>query len=118
MLNLIEKVYAATADATTKTLDDLHVPGSTVTDKTSLSLGSVTQTVIYVTSWIMNLIGYVAAIYFLYGTILYIISFGNDAKAQKAKQTMINALIGLAIAVLARFIIYFVKSYFVSTVKF
>ena len=60
--------------------------------------------------WIIGICGIVAAVFIVYGGILYITSSGDPNKTQRAKQTIIYALIGLAIVALAEIITAFVST--------
>lgn len=59
--------------------------------------------------WAIGIAGAVAAIFVVYGGISYTTSSGDPGKLQKAKQTIIYALIGLAIVALAEAITAFVS---------
>lgn len=60
--------------------------------------------------WIIGVSGFVAAIFVVYGGISYATSSGEPTKLQKAKQTILYALIGLAIVALAEIITAFVSN--------
>ena len=60
--------------------------------------------------WAIGIAGLVAAVFVVYGGIGYITSAGDPNKLQKAKQTIIYALIGLAIVGLAEIITAFVSN--------
>ncbi|MCX6812419.1 MAG: pilin [Candidatus Berkelbacteria bacterium] len=47
----------------------------------------------------------IAVLYILYGSFLYITSFGDDGKAESAKKTILWALIGLAVVISANYIL-------------
>lgn len=49
----------------------------------------------------LRLAGLVAVFFVIYGGILYVVSNGEPDKTKDAQQTLINALVGLAIAVVA-----------------
>jgi hypothetical protein len=105
---MIDKIFFKIAQAAESTpFNNLHVPAG---EGTSTTLISVIDTITSIITILMEIIGFLAALYFLYGALLYIISYGNDSKATKAKQTMIWALIGLAVAILARLLVYLVQS--------
>ncbi len=59
--------------------------------------------------WFIAIAGVVALIFVVYGAISYITSSGDPTKLQKAKQSIIYALIGLAIVALAEAITAFVS---------
>ena len=58
--------------------------------------------------WVIGISGVVAAIFVVYGGVAYITSSGDPTKLQKAKTTILYALIGLAIVGLAEIITAFV----------
>lgn len=60
--------------------------------------------------WVIGIAGAVALIFVVYGGISYTTSAGDPNKLQKAKQTILYALIGLAIVGLAEFITAFVSN--------
>lgn len=60
--------------------------------------------------WIISIAGIVAAVFLVYGAILYIMSSGDPAKVKRAKDTILYSLIGLAIVALATMITTFVSS--------
>ena len=59
--------------------------------------------------WFIGIAGAVALIFVVYGGIAYTTSAGDPSKLQKAKSTIIYALIGLAIVGLAEAITAFVS---------
>ena len=60
--------------------------------------------------WVIGITGVVVAIFVIYGGVAYITSSGDPAKLQKAKTTILYALIGLAIVGLAEIITAFVTN--------
>lgn len=60
--------------------------------------------------WVIGIAGVVSAIFIIYGGIAYSTSAGEPTKLQKAKQVIVNALIGLAIVALAELITAFVSN--------
>ena len=77
-----------------------------VTPSGDLSIESVLSTVIY---WILGLSGGVAVLFLILGGIQYITSSGNKDKAEKAKQTILYAVIGLIVIALSFVIVAFVS---------
>lgn len=61
-------------------------------------------------SWTIGIAGVVSLIFIVIGGINYTTSAGDPSKIQKAKQTILYALIGLAIVALAEIITAFVSS--------
>ncbi len=51
----------------------------------------------------------VAVIFVIYGAIAYVVSQGEPDKTGKAKSTIVNALVGLAISVMAAAIVTFIS---------
>ncbi len=62
-----------------------------------------------VIGWFIGIAGFVAAIFLVYGGILYITSSGDAQKLKKAKDTILYSLIGLAIVGLSVAITAFVS---------
>ncbi len=60
--------------------------------------------------WTIGMVGIVAAIFVVYGGISYITSSGDAGKAQKAKQMILYALIGLIVVALTEMITAFVSN--------
>ncbi len=60
--------------------------------------------------WVIGIFGVISAIFIVYGGISYSMSGGSAEKIKKAKTTIINAVIGLAIVALAELITAFVSN--------
>ena len=60
---------------------------------------------------ISTVIGAAAVVMIIWGAIRIITSGGNDEGKTQGRQIIINALIGLALAVLAKVIVYFVADF-------
>ena len=65
-------------------------------------------------NWFFNIVLIIAAIFLIYGGFLYITAGGDQAKTQKALNTVIYALIGVAIALLAKALINFVSKFVIE----
>lgn len=61
-----------------------------------------------IVNWILVLAGMIAVIYLIYGGILYITAGGDAEKATKGRTAVINAVIGIAIILLALVIVQWV----------
>lgn len=61
---------------------------------------------------VLQLVGYVSFGFIIYGGFLYMIATGDPGKLAGAKSTILNAVIGLVIAIFAVAIINFVSSGF------
>jgi cytochrome bd-type quinol oxidase subunit 2 len=83
------------------------IPGVTpVTPGGDLSIASVLSNIIY---WILGLAGGIAVLFLILGGLQYISSSGNKDKAEKAKQTILYAVIGLIVIALSFVIVAFVS---------
>ena len=69
-----------------------------------------TNMVVSVIHWAIGVAGVVSAIFVVIGGVGYVTSSGDSAKLQKAKTTIIYALIGLAIVALAEVLTAFVSN--------
>lgn len=74
-------------------------------DVQNTSLESYIQTIINV---LLGLIGVVAVIMLIYGGFRYVLSAGNEKATSAAKDTILFAIIGIVVAVLAFAIVNFV----------
>lgn len=74
------------------------------------NLQTADQMVNSAVQWVIGMVGIVSAIFVVYGGIQYMSASGDVSKLQKAKNTIIYALIGLAIVALAEVITAFVTS--------
>ena len=72
--------------------------------------GDITGLITKIAWWIYDLAFILAFIMLAYGGIQYIISSGEPAKTKKAKETIVNALIGIAIILIGRGFITLVQS--------
>lgn len=72
---------------------------------TTTELPDYVQTVLYT---IISVLGIVAVIYIIIGGVSYMTSTGDPQKTQKARKTILYAVIGLVICVLAFAIVNFV----------
>lgn len=78
--------------------------------KGSTASFDVTKTVESVVNWLLFAVGVVSVIMLIWGGIKYSTSAGDSNKVTSAKNTIMYALIGLAVAVLAFAIVKFVIS--------
>ena len=67
-----------------------------------------------VIEWALYLAAIIAVIFIIIGGFLYITSTGDPAKATKGRQTLVNALIGLAIIILSYLIVQVVYNFLVQ----
>ena len=61
---------------------------------------------------LLRIAGLVAVVFVIYGGVMYITSQGNPDQASKAQSTILNALAGLAIALVAIFVVSFLGNKF------
>lgn len=83
------------------------LPGNPVDYKWD-TIGIVIKNAVQIT---MDIAGGIAAIYILIGAIQYLTAFGDEAKATAAKNTILYAVIGVVVIVLAKLIIGLVWSF-------
>ena len=72
---------------------------------------NVEGTVLSVVNWLLFAVGVIAVIMLIWGGIKYATSAGDSNKVTAAKNTILYAVIGLAVAVLAFAIVNFVVSH-------
>lgn len=79
----------------------------------SIGLGTsdLKETVLNIIRWLLGILALVAVSFVIYGGILYVTSRGNEQQIEKAKRTIVNALIGLVIVILAWAIVLFVARF-------
>jgi lysylphosphatidylglycerol synthetase-like protein (DUF2156 family) len=75
----------------------------------------VKSTVGSIVNWLLFAIGAIAVIMIVWGGIKYATSAGDSNKVTAAKNTILYAVIGLAVAVLAFFVVNFVVDLFTTT---
>ncbi len=74
-------------------------------DKSSATLNNILRTVINILSVV---VGFVAVVMIMVGGFRYITSGGDSAKTASARSTIVYALIGIVIAMLAQVLVHFV----------
>ena len=88
-------------------LNDVDLPGKGK-DSTVTADGIFDNVVI----WVFGILGIVAVIILIYGGVLFVLSQGDAGKAQKARQTIIYAIIGIIVVIIAGAITNFVLGAF------
>ena len=68
--------------------------------------------IIDIINFLIGIVGSVALFIFIVGALLTIVSEGNDDRVQKGKQAMLYSLLGVAMSLMAYFIVTFVQSFF------
>jgi len=61
----------------------------------------ISQTVLLVSQWIINILGGVAILALIYGGARYIIAAGNEKEVEKAKEVIKYSVIGLVLVILS-----------------
>ena len=97
MMDNIFRIFASAEDIVGGAVDNAN--------KTDLSVEGIVVTVIRVALWV---IGLLAVAFIIYGGIKYTMSGGESAKVKAAKDTIMYAVIGLIVAILAYAIVGFV----------
>ncbi|MFA6511600.1 MAG: Ig-like domain-containing protein [Patescibacteria group bacterium] len=80
----------------------------------SIGLGTsdLKETILNIIRWFLGILTLLALVYVGYGGFLYLTSNGEEQKIEKAKKTIINAVIGLAIVLLSWAIVIFAARVF------
>ena len=68
--------------------------------------------ILTVINWVLSITLALDVLFMIFGGFLYITSAGNEDRATKGKNTIINAIIGLVIIILAYFLANVVANYF------
>ncbi|MBI4779556.1 hypothetical protein HY797_03850 [Candidatus Falkowbacteria bacterium] len=83
------------------------------------SLNDMTSTAIKISTFILGIVGSLALLAFIAGGLMMMLSAGNQEWVTRGKQTLIGAVIGLAIVFTSYTIIYFVfKSLGINWVQY
>lgn len=98
---LVATTVGAQADAINKGINAAGGGNATATV-------DVQNTVLAVVNWLLFAVGVIAVIMLIWGGIKYATSAGDSNKVTAAKNTILYAIIGLAIAILAFAIVNFV----------
>lgn len=105
----VAPVYAASCSSAADCIQDgVNKSSGSSTNKTSL--GDLIRTVVDV---LLFVLGAIAVIMIVIGGIRYTISQGDSAAVTAAKNTILYAVIGLVVALLAYAIVHFVVAQFV-----
>lgn len=100
--------YLAPAQAQTATTFSIESVGSQV----GLGNADLRQTVINVIRWALGFLTLLAVVYVIYGGFVWLTAAGNEDRVEKAKQIILQAMIGLVIILLAWAIVAFVARTF------
>ena len=76
------------------------------------SLDAITQLIVNLIQLALQLAGIAAVVFIIVGGIMYITSAGSPAGVTKAKNTLVGAVVGLIIAILAYAIVGFIAGIF------
>lgn len=75
---------------------------------TKADLSSVMDTINIVIKLALALAGIIGVIMIMYASVLYVLSFGDEGKAETAKKTLLWSIVGLAFVGFAELIVYLV----------
>jgi hypothetical protein len=95
----------AYADAKTQIRSGLKAAGGDTKDTSGTLITRVINVMLFI-------IGVLSVIMIVYGGILYVISAGDSGRVSKAKNTIMYAIVGLVVALLAYAIVNFVITRF------
>jgi len=68
-----------------------------------------------VLDWFFNIVILIGALFIVYAGWIYITAGGDDEKAKKGLSGLVQALIGIGIALLAKSLIYVVSTFIIGT---
>jgi threonine/homoserine/homoserine lactone efflux protein len=71
---------------------------------------SITDAIYRVTNWLFAILMSLAAVFLIYGGVLFVTASGNEEQIAKARKTLTYALIGVAVALLARGAVTFLRT--------
>lgn len=80
-----------------------------------LSSARISVVVLTLMRWLLYLVGFLAVIAFVISGILYLTAAGDDDKIEKAKTTMIYAIVGVIVALMGLIIINAVSTWLGGT---
>jgi len=63
------------------------------------------DTITYFMNWLLGLVGVLGVIAFVISGVLYLTSAGDEKQAEKAKEIMTNAIIGLVVALIGLIVV-------------
>lgn len=84
--------------------EGLNCPGSGSVG----GVGTINSAIGNAISWLVSIAFGVTLLFLIYGGFLYIFSGGDEERAEKARGTIFNALIGLVIIILSYVVVSFV----------
>lgn len=90
----------------------LKPPDGGATTLAAPSLGCLGEVIISIINIAFVFLGAVAVLFILYGSIKFILSGGNDKSVASARNTLMYAILGTAVVILAFFIIRVVSQTF------
>ena len=103
--NLATAEFTITDPNATSNTDDSDLP-VTMPAASSLNIWDILKKVL---NWFFNIVIIVGAIYIVYAGWVYITAGGDDEKAKKGLSGLVQALIGIGIALLAKGLIFVVS---------
>ena len=111
---VVDTVYAAPPCTGTNCLTDGSTAANTTENNTKL-IGTDDSIVKQAINWMLYIIGSLSVIMLIVGGVRYVMSSGNEKGVKSAKDTILYAIIGVVVAVLAWSIVNFALNAF--TVK-
>jgi len=75
-----------------------------------LGTADLESSVVRIVQWVLGFLGLIAVIFILYGGLIWMMAGGNEEKVTKAKKTIVAAVVGLVVVLIAWSIITFVVS--------
>lgn len=94
---LVDHTYAAV-----KTLGEIFK--STFGDNPPSSLAGVTKFIQAISAWALDVVGMLAVTMIIWGAWGYTTAYGDDTKTERAKKTLVWAIVGLLVVIMAHVI--------------
>ena len=88
------------------------LPAGEIPAAGSLDIWTILKKVL---DWFFNIVIIIGALYIVYAGWIYITAGGDDEKAKKGLSGLVQALIGIGIALLAKSLIYVVSTFIIGT---
>jgi hypothetical protein len=105
MITLIQKAFAADTETKSPTLADIFKFGGT-----DANFQTIMDGINSIIAIALDLAGVVGFIMILYASVLYVMSFGDESKAETAKKTLLWSIVGTVVIALARVIVVFLDA--------
>jgi hypothetical protein len=93
-------------------LETVDLSGDSIIDANSIdgSQNGIATLILNVAKWVIYIVGALAVIFLIWGALLYLTSAGDEGRAKSGKKTIINAVVGLILAILSFTIVNLIQT--------